>query len=198
MKTRHIAMAGLIAGLFATSSAVVAQSNTMSSSGTSTSTPSTNNQQSPPNSQKAGQDSRAQGASSQSSANRGTTAGNQTGQQAAAPVALLVLLPVKQATDPRMANGCWVRFHSDENFRGESLTLVGPVDMPNMDAPGAVWQNWDSAVVGANATVTTYDNDNFRDRTATLNAGQRIADLSDNKLGWFEEVKSARVACKGS
>lgn len=196
MKTRQIALAGLVAGLFATSSTVVAQSNTTQSPVTGPSSP--NTQQSPPDGRKAGQDSRAQGASPQSSTNQATTAGNQGGQQAGAPVAVLVLLPAKEATDPNMAKGCWVRFHSDENFRGQSLTLVGPVDMPNMDAPGAVWQNWESAVVGPRATVTTYDNENFSDRTSTLNAGQRLADLGDNKLGWFEEVKSARVACRGS
>jgi hypothetical protein len=43
--------------------------------------------------------------------------------------------------------------------------------------------------------VTTYDNENFHDRTAVLAGNQSYPDLRDHKLGWFEEVKSARVSC---
>jgi hypothetical protein len=43
--------------------------------------------------------------------------------------------------------------------------------------------------------VTTYDDENFKERTAKLDPGQRIADPRDKKLGWFDEVHSARVAC---
>lgn len=32
-------------------------------------------------------------------------------------------------------------------------------------------------------------------RESGINAGQSIPDLRDRKLGWFEEVKSARVSC---
>mgnify|MGYP003580149550 FL=1 len=49
--------------------------------------------------------------------------------------------------------------------------------------------------MGPKATVRTFDNENFRDRTAMLRPGQNIADLGDQKLGWFEEVQSARVSC---
>lgn len=108
---------------------------------------------------------------------------------------VLVLVPSAMASDTRFANGCWVRFFDDKQFRGDALTLAGPVDMPKMEVPGALWRDWDSAVVGPRARVTTYDNENFRDRTAELAANQSYPDLRDRKLGWFEEVKSARVAC---
>lgn len=110
------------------------------------------------------------------------------------PAAVLVLLPSAQAQSNRLADGCWVRFFDDKDFKGDTLTLAGPVDLPKMEL-GNVWRDWDSAVVGPKATVRTYDNENFTDRTATLRAGQSIPDLRDQKLGWFEEVKSARVAC---
>ena len=107
----------------------------------------------------------------------------------------LVLLPTQQASSPHLAQGCWVRFFDQKGFRGDTLTLAGPADMADMDLPGHVWRDWSSAVVGPHASVTTYDNENFRDRTATLHAGQSVADLHDNKLGWMEDVKSAKVSC---
>lgn len=129
------------------------------------------------------------------SAKAGQAQRQQAGADGVATGAVLVLLPTVQASDERLGNGCWVRFYDGNNYKGSTLTLVGPVDMPKMDVPGPVWRDWDSAIVGPKATVTTYDNENFNDRTATLRAGQHLADLRDRKLGWFDEVKSARVAC---
>lgn len=128
----------------------------------------------------------------------GTGAANAPGQSkgGGAPVTALVILPIQAASDQNLANGCWVRFYDDKNFRGDTLTLTGPVDMAKMELPGGVWRDWDSARVGPRATVITYDNENFRERTATLRAGAQVGDLDDKKLGWFDEVKSARVQCQ--
>ena len=109
--------------------------------------------------------------------------------------ALLVVLPVVQVADDKLGNGCWVKFYDGVNYKGANLTLVGPVDLPKMDVPGPAWRDWDSAMVGSKATVTTYDNEAYRDRTAVLGAGQKLPDLHDKKLGWFDEVKSVRVSC---
>jgi hypothetical protein len=122
-------------------------------------------------------------------------AGGNASSRADGNASVLVLVPSSMAGDTRFANGCWVRFFDDKQFRGAALTLAGPVDMPKMEVPGGVWRDWDSAVVGPRARVTTYDNENYRDRTAELAANQSYPDLRDRKLGWFEEVKSARVAC---
>lgn len=157
-----------------------------------------------------GSASRVMGAGAQTSGN--AAAGNTTAQKSAAgaatqqrsnagatadAAAVLVLLPVQLASDEKLANGCWVRFYDGQNFRGSSLTLAGPVEMPQMHPAGNVWRDWESAVVGPKARVTTFDDENFRQRTASLTPGQRIADLRDQKLGWFDEVHSARVACTG-
>lgn len=109
--------------------------------------------------------------------------------------AVVVLLPSAMAGNAQFANGCWVRFFDDKQYRGDTLTLAGPVDMPKMQVPGGLWRDWDSAVVGPSARVTTYDNEDFRDRTAILAGNQSYPDLREKKLGWFEEVKSARVSC---
>jgi hypothetical protein len=109
--------------------------------------------------------------------------------------AVLMLVPVRIATDATLADGCWVRFYDGSNFTGATLTLAGPVEMPRMYPAGNVWRDWESAVVGPNAQVTTFDEENFRDRTAKLGPGQRVPDLRERKLGWFDEVHSARVTC---
>lgn len=145
----------------------------------------------------------AMGASGNSSSSSGSAAsGSQKEQQVsrsststpAVPAAMLVLLPSNQAQSQSLANGCWVRCFDDKGFRGDTLTLAGPVDLPRMEL-GDAWRDWDSAIVGPKATVRTFDNENFRERTAVLGAGQSVPDLRDRKLGWFEEVKSARVSC---
>jgi hypothetical protein len=143
--------------------------------------------------------SQSMGASSGSTASEGKSHGtsqaaDSSNATAALPAAVLVLLPNAQAQGTRLADGCWVRFFGETGFKGDALTLAGPVDLPRMEM-GNAWRDWDSAIVGPKATVRTFDNENFRDRTAVLRPGQSIADLGDQKLGWFEEVKSARVTC---
>lgn len=127
-------------------------------------------------------------------ASSSATGGDRQSQAVMPPAAVLVLLPAAQGNDQKLANGCWVRFYDDTGYKGAALTLAGPVDLPKMEL-GNVWRDWDSAVVGPNATVTTYDNENFRERTAVLRQGQSVPNLREKQLGWFEEVKSARVSC---
>lgn len=124
----------------------------------------------------------------------------QAGQAGAgAPQGAAILLVAPQvASDQNLANGCWVRFFDGENFTGPSLTLAGPMEMPSMYPAGSIWRDWESAIVGPRARVTTFDEQNFRERTATLMPSQRIAELREHpKLGWFDEVHSARVTCTG-
>lgn len=108
----------------------------------------------------------------------------------------VIVVPPNQAFDEKLGNGCWVRFFDDKSYRGRSLTLVGPVEMPKIHIPGGLWVNWSSAVVGPKATVDTFDYEQFQNRTAVLRPGQRIPDLKDRKLGLFEDIHSVRIACK--
>jgi hypothetical protein len=104
-----------------------------------------------------------------------------------------------QAQGDAMSKGCWVRLYSGDNFEGRYVSVVGPASIPEMVSPyGTGMNNWESAVVGPNATVTTYDDDNYRSRNATLRANQRYADLDDSKLGLFDDIESMKVSCSGS
>lgn len=108
-----------------------------------------------------------------------------------------ILIPVAmQAQSDQMTQGCWVRLYSGDNFEGRQLTIAGPANVPELRSPyGTGFNNWESAVVGPQATVITYDDQNFRARDATLRPGMRYAELDDSKLGLFEDIESLRVNC---
>lgn len=108
----------------------------------------------------------------------------------------VIVVPHDHRHDEKMAGGCWVRFYNDKSYRGRSLTLAGPVEMPKIHVPGGLWVKWSSVIVGPAATVTTYDYEQFKNPTAVLRPGQRIPDLRDKKLGLFEDIHSLRMACK--
>ncbi|SCY04849.1 Beta/Gamma crystallin [Nitrosospira sp. Nl5] len=116
------------------------------------------------------------------------------GRAATAPVILLV--PPMFAVNPSLADGCWARLFDDQDYRGDVLTLAGPIDIPSARVgENLVWgRKYDSVIVGPKATLTIYDNQNYQDKTATFKAGQRIPDLNE-KLGPFENIRSLKIAC---
>jgi len=109
----------------------------------------------------------------------------------------VVLVPVVIAEKQDLGQ-CWAKLYTDENFSGDQLSLVGPVDMPNMRTPfGRDWSGeFESIAVGPKATVTVYDNENYAQKAATFKPGQRVPKL-DQKLGFFEQVHSVKIACAG-
>lgn len=111
---------------------------------------------------------------------------------------MLVLVPTITVTAPQYAKGCWVRFYDGPGYTGNSVTLSGPVQVPDADKLQQVWHDWDSAVVGPKARVVAYDNDNYKDRSATFKPGQHVPNLGDSKLGLFRQVNSVRVQCPSS
>jgi hypothetical protein len=117
-------------------------------------------------------------------------------QQAAEPrKTRLVLLPSDQATDT-LGNGCWVRFYDDKNFKGDELTVVGPVELANMKFHHRfTWGGPDSLIAGPKAKVLIYDSEAFKDRSGTINPGEQVANLGDKTRGLFEDIQSAKIAC---
>jgi hypothetical protein len=121
-----------------------------------------------------------------------------SGAAAPAGAPLIVLVPVQVASRDSFSNGCWARLYDSTNFHGNQLSLVGPVDMPNMrTAFGTDWSGqFDSIAVGPKARLTVYDNENYAQKAATFKPGQKVADL-DEKMGLFENISSVKVACTG-
>lgn len=135
-------------------------------------------------------------ASAGGSSTRSTAQGGSTD----APDAVWLFVPVAVSTQTeKQSQDCWVRLYSGEGFDGRYVTITGPAEIPELRSPyGTGLNNWESAVVGRNATVTTYDDDGFEDRSATLRGGQRYADLGDSKLGLFQDIESLRVTCNAT
>lgn len=113
------------------------------------------------------------------------------------PSVTYLVVPVRTPEqDKWMQKGCWARFYDDERFSGDSLTLIGPVDMQNMTGPfGIDWKGKISSVeTGPKARVLVYDNENFRDLVATFNPGKKSPEVS-SKMGFFDEFSSLKIAC---
>lgn len=108
--------------------------------------------------------------------------------------AVLAALASQQITR-RLGDGCWVRFYEDAHFRGRSITVVGPVDLARLNVRGSSLSDWDSAVVGPQATITTYAREGFRNPSLTIGPGQRAADLQEGQRGARGEIRSANVDC---
>lgn len=98
-----------------------------------------------------------------------------------------------------MKKGCWAKFHDGQNFSGDTLTLMGPVDMPDMRGPfGIDWKGKISSVeAGAKARILVYDNENFNDLVSTFKPGQKSKDVS-KKMGFFDEFSSLKITCGGT
>ena len=74
-----------------------------------------------------------------------------------------------------MAN-CWVTFYEDENFEGDSITVTGPSEYPNLRGlPGSGGKDWGdkfgSLRTGPSAWVRLYNDENFRDDNFTFGPG---------------------------
>jgi hypothetical protein len=119
---------------------------------------------------------------------------------AAAPDAVWQLVPADASRQAeRQSNDCWVRLYSSGDFGGRYITITGPAEIPQLRSPyGTGLNSWESAVVGSNATVMTYDDDNFEKRSATLRGGEKYRDLGDSSLGLFRDIESLRVTCDSS
>lgn len=141
---------------------------------------------------KAQKQDKAQNQSRSQSSDKGTTQSAPTAK-AGAPV--VVLVPVAIANTDQYANGCWARLYDSTDFKGNQLTLVGPVDMPDMAQFGINWAGqFDSVAVGPKATLTAYDAQNYQDKAQTFKAGQKVSDL-DEKMQMFESIQSVKVSC---
>lgn len=144
----------------------------------------------------------ANGAKAGTSAGQGkSSAKDSTGAPPAGhPAVGYLMVPVTAPESKNwMKKGCWAKFHDNENFSGDMLTLMGPVDMPDMKGPfGIDWKGKISSVeTGPKARVMVYDNENYNDLVATFKPGQKSKEVS-KKLGFFDEFSSLKILCPGA
>jgi hypothetical protein len=117
-------------------------------------------------------------------------------QAAAAPAPTPVASPARVlivpagSSDRATENGCWVRLYSGSGLAGESITIVGPISLPELRGPfGMAWdERIGSIEAGPGATLSLYADERYEDVTGQLAAGQRLTSMG-------RELESLRIAC---
>ena len=134
-----------------------------------------------------------------------TPAGSASGENstvgdssAGGSVGTFLLIPITQSTvaNEAKSDGCWATLYGDANFGGDSLTLIGPLEMERMIGPfGFDWDDkLNSIKAGPRATVTLYDEESYADRSARIEPGKSVPEISE-QMGVLEDVESMQVRC---
>lgn len=101
---------------------------------------------------------------------------------------IVALMPSQQVAR-QMSSGCWARFYDHPGYQGETLTLVGPADLPQLKIAQWTRHRWDSVVVGPRARLAIYSQDNYARPSQRLDSGERV------ELPSGAEPRSVRVDC---
>src|SRR3954449_1950219 len=107
----------------------------------------------------------------------------------------VVVLPTIGAGE-QMRNGCWASFYDERNFNGDSLTLIGPVELQTLDKGSAQQLKRDikSIVTGPRATLTLYEKQFLSARWVGFTPESREPSLTE-KLGFGGRIESMRLSC---
>jgi hypothetical protein len=122
-----------------------------------------------------------------------------TSTRTAAPSATtetaVVVLPTAGAGE-QMRSGCWASFYSERNFSGDSLTLIGPVELQTLDKGSAQQLKRDirSVVTGPRATLTLYEKQFLSARWVGFTPDSREPSLAE-KLGFGGRIESMKLSC---
>ena len=107
----------------------------------------------------------------------------------------VVVLPTTGAVE-QMRAGCWASFFDDRNFNGDSLTLIGPVELQTLDRGSAQQLKRDSKslVTGPRATLVAYQKQFLSARSVGFSPDSREPSLVE-KLGFGGRIESMRLTC---
>ena len=107
----------------------------------------------------------------------------------------VVLLPTAGAAE-QMRAGCWASFYDERNFNGNSLTLIGPVELQTLDKGSASQLKRDikSIVTGPRATLVVYEKQMLSARSVGFQPNTREAGLAET-LGFGGRIESMKMTC---
>jgi hypothetical protein len=107
----------------------------------------------------------------------------------------VVVLPTSGAAE-QMRAGCWASFYDERNFSGDSLTLIGPVELSTLDRGSARQLRRDikSVVTGPRATLIVYEKQALSARSVGFQPASREPSLTE-KLGFGGRIESMRLTC---
>ena len=108
----------------------------------------------------------------------------------------VVVLPTAGAVE-QMRAGCWASFYDERNFNGDSLTLIGPVDLQTLDRGSARQLKRDikSVVTGPRATLVLYEKQFLSARSVGFQPDSREGGLAE-KLGFGGRIESMKLTCR--
>ena len=108
----------------------------------------------------------------------------------------VVVLPTSGAVE-QMRAGCWASFYDERNFNGDSLTLIGPVDLQSLDRGSADQLKRDikSVVTGPRATLVLYEKQFLSARSVGFQPDSREGGLAE-KLGFGGRIESMKLTCR--
>ena len=118
-----------------------------------------------------------------------------TGEPASTTETAIVVLPTAGAGE-QMRSGCWASFYSERNFGGDSLTLIGPVELQTLDKGSAQQLKRDirSVVTGPRATLTLYEKQFLSARWVGFTPDSREPSLIE-ALGFGGRIESMKLSC---
>ena len=107
----------------------------------------------------------------------------------------VVVLPTAGAAE-QMRAGCWASFYDERNFAGDSLTLIGPVELQTLDRGSASQLKRDvkSVVTGPRATLVVYQKQMLSARSVGFQPNTREAGLAE-ALGFGGRIESMKLTC---
>jgi hypothetical protein len=109
---------------------------------------------------------------------------------------IIMMVPIGISDKVAMEKGCWVKLYDKKNFNGDSLLIVGPVNLGRMIGPFGV--NWENKVrsleTGPNTNLTIFDNRDFKDEDKFVDPGKKIPNLS-KAMGFFDDFRSMILNC---
>ena len=107
----------------------------------------------------------------------------------------VVILPTTGASE-QMRAGCWASFYDERSFNGDSLTLIGPVELKSLDKGSATQLKRDikSIVTGPRATLVVYEKQLLSARSVGFQPNSREPGLTE-KLGFGGRIESMQMTC---
>ena len=107
----------------------------------------------------------------------------------------VVVLPTSGAAE-QMRAGCWASFYDQRNFNGDSLTLIGPVQLKSLDRGSAQQLKRDikSIVTGPRATLIVYEKQLLSARSVGFQPNAREAGVTET-LGFGGRIESMQMTC---
>lgn len=143
----------------------------------------------------AGCGSMSMGSGSSSSSSSGGMSASASASPGGDADTAVILVPTVGAT-AALQSGCWATFYDERNFAGDSMTLVGPVELQTLDKGSARQLKRDikSVVTGPRATLLLYERQFLSARSVGFTPGSREAGLAE-KLGFGGRIESIRLNC---